>query len=262
MNTLICVLLAGACLASVAGKRIVGGELTTVEEYPAIVAIESLSVNTETWSQSCGGSILTTRYIVSAAHCFEGVFYNPSRRRIRAGSSFRNTGGQVIGIVIDHKHPSYGSLGFDGDINVILLQSALEYNPIVTNVNIVSQGFELPNNSPVVHAGWGHTSEGGSVSEQLRHVSIYTIDRQLCMDRYVDHPLPVTENMICAGILDVGGKDACQVDSGGPMYYNDAANTRILVGIVSWGQGCANASYPGLSTRVASYTDWIVATAV
>ncbi|KAI5637943.1 trypsin domain-containing protein [Phthorimaea operculella] len=296
MNALTIVLLAGACLASAAGNRIVGGELTTINEYPGIVAIENLSWLTETWAQSCAGNILTTRWIVSAAHCFEGfwltetwaqscagniltvrwivsaahcfegLFYEPRRRRIRAGSSFRNTGGQVIGVVSEFKHPTYGSYGMDGDINVILLQSPLEYNPVVAAVNIVSQGFELPDDSPVVHAGWGTTSSGGTLSEQLRDVTIYTINRELCRDRYWNEPpvgaRPVTENMICAGILDVGGKDACQGDSGGPLYYTDAVGTRILVGIVSWGLGCANATFGGLSTRVSSYTDWIIETAV
>ncbi|KAJ8709010.1 hypothetical protein PYW07_008836 [Mythimna separata] len=91
-------------------------------------------------------------------------------------------------------------------------------------------------------------------------VSIYTIDNALCTARYASLLIPqrVTENMICAGILDVGGKDACQGDSGGPLY----STNDILVGVVSWGRGCADPFYPGVSARVASYTDWIVATAV
>lgn len=100
---------------------------------------------------------------------------------------------------------------------------------------------------------------GGVSSAILRDVTIFTIDRDLCTARYANLLIPqrVTENMICAGILDVGGKDACQGDSGGPLYYAD-----ILVGIVSWGRSCADPVYPGVSARVSSYTNWIVATAV
>lgn len=65
----------------------------------------------------------------------------------------------------------------------------------------------------------------------------------------------VTENMICAGIWGEGGKDACQGDSGGPLYYDN-----ITIGVVSWGMGCARADYPGVSTSVASYTNWIIGT--
>ncbi|KAJ8709008.1 hypothetical protein PYW07_008834 [Mythimna separata] len=97
---------------------------------------------------------------------------------------------------------------------------------------------------------------GGESSNE----TIYTIDNALCTARYASLLIPqrVTENMICAGILDVGGKDACQGDSGGPLY----STNDILVGVVSWGRGCADPFYPGVSARVASYTDWIVATAV
>lgn len=94
----------------------------------------------------------------------------------------------------------------------------------------------------------------------LRDVTIYTINNDWCRTRYSELPNSlVTENMICAGILEVGGKDACQGDSGGPLYFNSAGNN-IIVGIVSWGYQCANGSFPGLSTTVASYTNWIVET--
>lgn len=99
-----------------------------------------------------------------------------------------------------------------------------------------------------------------SAPNDLRHVAINTVNKADCAERYGSSPFfgprLVTENMICAGILDVGGRDACQGDSGGPMYYGG-----VLIGVISWGNGCANARYPGVSTRVASYTDWIVATA-
>lgn len=98
---------------------------------------------------------------------------------------------------------------------------------------------------------------GGLSSSQLRDVQIFTINRQLCRQRYasLSRPQTISDNMICAGILDVGGKDACQGDSGGPLYYGD-----ILIGIVSFGQSCADPRFPGVSTAVSSYTNWIVDT--
>lgn len=101
--------------------------------------------------------------------------------------------------------------------------------------------------------------QGGVSSNVLRDVQIYTVNNRLCADRYAQlgPRLIVTENMICAGLLDVGGRDACQGDSGGPLYYGE-----ILIGVVSWGNGCAQARFPGISTSVASYTDWIVSMAV
>lgn len=60
--------------------------------------------------------------------------------------------------------------------------------------------------------------------------------------------------MICAGILDMGGKDSCQGDSGGPLID---PSTRKQVGVVSWGKGCADARYPGIYSDVSTALDWI-----
>ncbi|KAF9409166.1 hypothetical protein HW555_011383 [Spodoptera exigua] len=256
MAKLACVLFLVAAVActNATPNRIVGGNPTTIENYPSIVQIESRTGII--WGQSCAASILNTRFVVSAAHCFSGIF-NTRNRRIRAGTTNRGSGGTVVSINRIVNHPSYGRNQMDGDISVIQLSSALVYSERIQQVPVIPQGFELPDNLPVVHSGWGTTSQGGLASAVLRDVQIYTINHEICAARYASLLIPrrVTENMICAGLLDVGGKDACQGDSGGPLYYDG-----ILVGIVSWGRGCADAVYPGVSTKVASYTDWIVET--
>ncbi|KAJ8709007.1 hypothetical protein PYW07_008833 [Mythimna separata] len=258
MAKLVCVLLLVAAAACTNASRIVGGNPTNIETYPSIVQVEFRTGIL--WGQSCAANILTSRYLLSAAHCFDGLFFNINNRRIRAGTGNRNTGGVVISLTRRVNHPSYGRSGMDGDISVLQLSSALVYSNQIQPISIPPQDFDLPNGLPVIHAGWGTTSSGGVSSAILRDVTIYTIDNALCTARYASLLIPqrVTENMICAGILDVGGKDACQGDSGGPLY----STNDILVGVVSWGRGCADPFYPGVSARVASYTDWIIATAV
>lgn len=75
------------------------------------------------------------------------------------------------------------------------------------------------------------------------------VDEKLCQQRY--YPEPITDNMFCAGM---GGTDSCQGDSGGPAVINNE-----LVGVVSFGKGCAMAQYPGVYTKVRNYIDWILA---
>ncbi|KAG6446132.1 trypsin, alkaline C-like [Manduca sexta] len=256
---LVVALAAGSAFSASAPGRIVGGELTTIDKYPSIVQVDYFGPNSGTWSQSCGANILNAYYVLSAAHCFAGRTYDPSLRRIRAGTSYRNTGGIISYVLREHNHPTYGKRGFDGDITVVRLINALVYSPVVQRGTIIYQDGVIPDYMPVVHAGWGRTTQGGLLSPQLRDVVIYVINRELCAERYLtlNPPGIVTENMICAGLLDIGGRDACQGDSGGPLYYGN-----IIVGIVSWGHGCANETFPGLSTAVAPYSDWIVATAV
>nr|AIR09757.1 trypsin-like serine protease precursor [Alabama argillacea] len=252
--TWICLLFAVAA-CSVSAQRIVGGEDTTIEQYPSLVQLESRVL---VWSQSCAATIITNFHAVSAAHCF--ILASTTTRRIRAGTSMRGTGGTVVGLDWFRHHPTYSLFTLDADITILRLSSPLIYTDQIARAPVISQDFDLPDNLPVVHAGWGTTEEGGRPSEIVQDVTVYTINHALCVERYSNlTPVPrtVTANMICAGILDVGGKDACQGDSGGPLYYGE-----ILVGVVSWGEGCANDTYPGVSTRVASYTNWIIETAV
>ncbi|XP_022118678.2 trypsin, alkaline C-like [Pieris rapae] len=247
-------LFVGNALAT--SNRIVGGEETSIEKYPYIVQLEGYSTFTGNWNQICGANILLKDWILSAAHCFEGWDYRPEYRRIRAGTTYRSEGGAVHYVDYEKKHPEYRKASrFDADINIVKLSTPLVWNPVIQRATIVSQGYELPDNAPVVHAGWGDTSFDGVASRVLRHVELYTINNILCRDRYKLLPGTnvVTPNMICAGLLDIGGRDACQGDSGGPLYAGE-----IVVGIVSWGHNCANATFPGISTKVSSYTDWII----
>ena len=64
-----------------------------------------------------------------------------------------------------------------------------------------------------------------------------------------------TDTMICAG-LDKGGKDSCQGDSGGPLFFNKE-DRNYLIGLVSWGEGCARANKYGVYSKVNNQVDWI-----
>ena len=90
--------------------------------------------------------------------------------------------------------------------------------------------------------------EGGSSSEQLRHVQIYSINQAICRSRYPN----LTDNMLCSGVLDVGGRDQCTQDSGGPLYHNG-----VQVGVCSFGTGCARPQFPGVNARVSRFSAWI-----
>lgn len=82
-------------------------------------------------------------------------------------------------------------------------------------------------------------------------VDVPVISRSICTDQY-SSVNRITSNMVCAGYSE-GGKDACSGDSGGPLV--DGSGT--LVGVVSWGTGCAQAGFPGVYTRVGNYIEWI-----
>ncbi|GBP49563.1 Trypsin CFT-1 [Eumeta japonica] len=90
--------------------------------------------------------------------------------------------------------------------------------------------------------------------EQLRHVQIWTINQNTCRSRYAERGWAITDNMLCSGWLDVGGRDQCSQDSGGPLLHNN-----VVVGVCSFGIECAHPRFPGVNARVSRYTAWIQA---
>ncbi|XP_068627046.1 trypsin CFT-1-like [Battus philenor] len=131
-------------------------------------------------------------------------------------------------------------------------------NPIILG-DIVQPGavagtnYALNDGEPVRAIGWGSTSAEEEIgSEQLRDVLIWVVNQETCRTNYAELGRAVTDNMLCSGWIDVGGRDQCQGDSGGPLLHNN-----VVVGICSWGYQCALPKYPGVNTRVSRYTLWI-----
>ncbi|CAB3232984.1 unnamed protein product [Arctia plantaginis] len=236
-------------------SRVIGGSPTTIETYPFMVQI----LNNERFS--CGGSILTTQHVLSAAHCFfarNGTFLGADPFSIRAGTSYLDGEGTVISVSRVVAHESYNNTTYDNDVAVLFLSSNLQLSASVQSVSIPFQGETLPFNSRVVTVGWGRTVVGGVASNVLRQVPVLTVNRAVCYERYQAYanlfnaPWSINDNMICAGLLDIGGADACQGDSGGPLVHNG-----IVVGVTSWGLGCALPLYPGVYAKVSRYSNWI-----
>ncbi|XP_026739087.1 trypsin, alkaline C-like [Trichoplusia ni] len=242
------------CLAAVAAvpknpQRIVGGSVTTIGQYPSMASL-LFSWGTTGHRQSCGGTILNNRSILTAAHCTVGDA--PARWQVRVGSTNANSGGSVHATQQIINHPNYSGWTLDNDVAIIRVSSTFSFNNNVASASIAGSNYNLGDNQVVWATGWGTTSPGGSLSEQLRHVQIWTVNQATCRTRYQTLGRTVTDNMLCSGWLDQGGRDQCQGDSGGPLYHNG-----VVVGVCSWGQSCALAFYPGVNARVSRYASWI-----
>lgn len=93
------------------------------------------------------------------------------------------------------------------------------------------------------------SENAGKLSPDLQRVDVPIVGRAACQVSYGEES--ITDNMICAGFAE-GGKDSCSSDSGGPIVENG-----ILIGVVSFGRGCAEAGFPGVYTRLGNFVDWI-----
>nr|AFP74111.1 trypsin [Leguminivora glycinivorella] len=231
-------------------QRIVGGSVTTIENYPYQAAL--LSTSDFNWyGQICGGSILNNRSVLTAAHCY-WYFTAANRFRVRVGSTFANSGGVVHAVSQNILHPSFNRNTLDNDIAVVRLSSTIVFNNQARAGSIAGANYNVADNQAVWAVGWGTTSSGGFASEQLRHVQIWTVNQATCVARYNELRKVVTNSMLCSGWLDVGGRDQCLGDSGGPLIHNG-----VVIGVCSWGEQCALPRYPGVNARVSSYTSWI-----
>lgn len=222
--------------------RIIGGNATTVQAHPYIVSLQFAS-----GSHSCGGAILNENQVITAAHCVTFV----TNRFIRAGSTFFNTGGQLIQVASSVIHPQFNRNTLDYDIAILNLVSSLQFGD---NVQPIKWGrlHSMPRPGDMVTvSGWGSTSEGGQVVTELQEVQVPIVSNEECARAYQSAGLAVTDSMLCAGFLQ-GGQDACQGDSGGPLTYGD-----YLFGTVSWGIGCARPGFYGVYGNVPHMADWI-----
>ncbi|CAG9134371.1 unnamed protein product [Plutella xylostella] len=259
MRVLILLAVVAAALAAPGkqSQRIVGGADTTIEQWPFYA-----NINYITWGIRflyCGGSIISNDIILTAAHCVDGE--RPSSFGVRLGSSLANSGGQFINIAAIKMHETYDTPVLDNDIALMKLATPIQESSTIGIARLPSARFSLPDNTPVTAIGVGALYSGGPAPTVLQSVEVFTVNQELCVERYAYLKTQpgygawpdVTDNMLCAGILDVGGKDACQGDSGGPL----ALSGNIVVGVTSWGMGCAHEFYPGVNARVSKYIDWI-----
>lgn len=151
-------------------------------------------------------------------------------------------------------HPKYNARNYDNDIAIIKLDEPVEFNEVLHPVCMPTPGRSFKGENGIV-TGWGALKVGGPTSDTLQEVQVPILSQDECRkSRYGNK---ITDNMLCGG-YDEGGKDSCQGDSGGPLHIV-ASGTREhqIAGVVSWGEGCAKAGYPGVYARVNRYGTWI-----
>ncbi|KZM26923.1 Trypsin [Ascochyta rabiei] len=222
---------------------IVGGTTAAAGEFPYIVSLR------QSGSHICGGSLVDSRTVVTAAHCTVGQ--TASSLSVRAGSLNRNSGGTLVSVSSIKVHPNFDESTLNNDIAIWKLATPISTSSTIGYVTLPAANSDPASGSTTTVAGWGTTSSGGSSPTTLRKVDVPIVSRATCRQNY--SAAEITDNMICAG-LTAGGKDSCQGDSGGPLV---SASSSTLVGVVSWGNGCAQAGQPGVYARVSTLLSFV-----
>ncbi|XP_030554701.1 trypsin beta [Drosophila novamexicana] len=221
--------------------RIVGGTATTIGSFPWQISLQ------RNGGHSCGGSIYNSKIIVTAAHCLQSV--SASSLQIRAGSSYWNSGGVVVKVASFRNHEGYNANTMVNDIAIIKLSSALSFTSNIKSIGLASSA--PANGASASVSGWGTQSSGSSsIPTQLQYVNVNIVSQSVCGSSSYGYGSEIKSTMICAA---ASGKDACQGDSGGPLVSGG-----VLVGVVSWGYGCAYSNYPGVYADVAVLRNWVI----
>nr|XP_046166528.1 transmembrane protease serine 6 [Oncorhynchus gorbuscha] len=231
-------------------SRVVGGVNATEGEWPWQVSLQIGGRHV------CGGALVSSQWVVSAAHCFYDDRLSPRAWTVYLGKFLLNRSSQMEDAIRVQQillHQYYDDETHDYDLALLRLERPAAPGTLAQPACLPSPTHQQEPELLCWVTGWGALREGGTPSNVLQKVDVRLVSEEACFRSY---GYMVTPRMLCAGYRS-GEKDACQGDSGGPLVCQENSGRWFLAGVVSWGKGCGRADYYGVYTRVTKLTGWI-----
>lgn len=252
----LCLGLVGAVAAPATGTQtshrptVIGGQPTAIEQAPWQVLVLPGP------SALCGGALIAERWIVTAAHCVQGV--DPATVQVFAGISTVSQRSPQTALPVSQVivHPGFNTATYANDVALIQLAQSWTPGPTRQAIRLpFGQPASFPNaGASASVSGWGQTAPQGQSSDLLQSAGLSVLAESTGSCGQYGPQYDGTAH-VCAGVI--GGQiDTCNGDSGGPLVV-DVGGVRVLAGLTSVGNGCAQADYPGLYTRVTTVLPWI-----
>lgn len=261
---LVLALSAASAVALVPVPRIIGGNDAADGEYPFMAALLDASEPDDYQAQMCGGTIIASRWVLTAAHCVNGLF--PYQLRVLAGhTTLQQLPGQGsrTSIAAIRVHPAFDENSLANDVALLYLDTPVA---VATNFSLADAASPvLADNAAVVATGWGMTAQRGAngatadaFTPVLQEVTLSFLTRSTCNDAS-HYRGELESNVVCAGYTSAPPRDTCLGDSGGPLLAADGGGAWRQVGITSFGESlsCATAGAPGVYTDVAAFAGFI-----
>uniref|UniRef100_A0AB38ZEC3 Venom S1 protease 28 n=1 Tax=Ectomocoris sp. TaxID=3104572 RepID=A0AB38ZEC3_9HEMI len=230
-------------------QRIVGGKATKVNEYPMMAGFVYLEED----KVLCGGTIITQRHIITAAHCTEP--FTPEEYGIFIGHHNYKKAKNEINLLAPEKfieHENYDSFTLKYDISLVIMKEIIEFSknvgpacmPKTTDLNVIKHRVKI--------LGWGLTRYKGKTSDTLLKVNVDVQEFNTCVEKNIHLELQDI-HQLCTFRKS---KDSCSGDSGGPLLWVDPDTNRYtLVALTSYGTNCAK--YPAVNSDITYFLYWI-----
>ncbi|KAH8362450.1 hypothetical protein KR200_011215, partial [Drosophila serrata] len=244
--------------------HIVGGVPVNPGVYPHMAAIAFLTF--DRFEFRCGGSLISKRFVLTAAHCVYTDSLMPAFVRLGAVNVEMPDKNYVdVNVRNVTIHPNYvGNIKYN-DVAILELATEITETDNIRPACLHTDPRDPPLNSTLFVAGWGVLNVTTRVvSKILLRAALELVPLAQCNISYSEQPGAVRnlkegviDSLLCAA--DKKQKaDACQGDSGGPLIreVNIEDGIYTILGIINSGFGCATKT-PGLYTRVASFLDFI-----
>ena len=240
-------------------KRVIGGHEARENSWPWMVNF----IDSNDSRQFCAGTIINRKWILTAAHCFilpksilslSDYTYHVGDHRL----NFTDPHEYTIDAFRLFIHPDFDTAGAgpgDNDIALIELARPLIYSENVRPVCLVEDGQTFVNASCYV-TGWGNNinMEGYHRSPVLKQAKVDSVSLDECNSNTSYNGI-IPDRFICYGFKE-GGTDACYGDSGGPLQC-ERNGSWVQIGIVSWGQECAQPNYYGVYANVEALLSFV-----
>ncbi|XP_014087500.2 serine protease SP24D [Bactrocera oleae] len=221
--------------------RIVGGVDAAIGQFP-----HQVSLQREDGSHTCGASIISEKYILTAAHCVvvgNGIEPYPAKYfQVRVGSIQRTVGGQLLKLKRIIVNKTYRN--FLNDVALLELEKPLVFTANIQPIEMAEE--QVPTGEDVIISGWGRLYTGGPIPYKMQWNTLKALTMEEC-----DEAIGMgDDSLIC--LAHQANNGACNGDSGGPATYKGK-----LVGVAGFVVNGCGSSFPDGYARVAYHRQWI-----